>query len=295
MLNIKYLLVLALSAQASFAAPSPTGPEQEDEASVQDSIQETVQAPASSGQLMGMVEIRPSYTRETDEFHTENLLELGYRFSPNFRIRFQEQINTNISDPTTPNEGLHPELMQGFLGATFGNIWANNGWSLSYEPRFYIPETDRDFASKRYGTLRNYVMLSKQVTDFYTLTLMEIPILHFHGARGFVSNSGAPVANQYYENRFYIMNDFTFGKFTFEFPILFVSQSKLDFGGVEGDWAHNLWFWPTVSYAIDNNMSVGVALYTESIVAPDLSGFTVTDKGAGLSNSVAQLLFRATL
>jgi hypothetical protein len=59
MLNIKYLLVLALSAQASFAAPSPTGPEQEDEASVQDSIQETVQAPASSGQLMGMVEIRP--------------------------------------------------------------------------------------------------------------------------------------------------------------------------------------------------------------------------------------------
>jgi hypothetical protein len=81
--------------------------------------------------------------------------------------------------------------MQGFLGATFGNIWANNGWSLSYEPRFYIPETDRDFASKRYGTLRNYVMLSKQVTDFYTLTLMEIPILHFHGARGFVSDSGA--------------------------------------------------------------------------------------------------------
>jgi hypothetical protein len=289
MLNFKGLALVAafLGAVPVFSAV----PTEEGSSSIQ---AEVPVAPKFQPRFTGLLEFRPSFITEGSEFHTENLIDIGYTFSPNFRITAQQVFNTNLSDPWEVGASKQPILQQGFVRATFSNLVNIDGWTLTYEPRIYVPQNQMDFDTKRYATLRNYFMLSKTF-GAYTLTFMEIPIFHVHGSRGSVSENGRVAANQYFENRFYIMNDFQFGRLSVSFPILFVSKSKLDYSGVEGDWANALWFWPEVAYALDDNIQVGAALYTESIISPDLSGFTIADRGAGLRHSVAQLLLRASL
>lgn len=294
MLNFNWLVVAVSLALGSytFAAPNPPAgaSEESSQSPIVQELQTEVPAAPSGGQITGMLELRPSYTTQVGEAHTENLVELGYRFNPNFRAAYQLQLNTNLSNPVIQGQGLNPQPQASIFRFTFSNLWKSGDWSLSYEPRFYIPTNATDANSKRYLSMRNYVMLGKRVTDNYSITFIEIPILHWYGARGV----GA-VPNKYFENRFYIMNDFTFGNLTVSFPILWNMPRMLEYAGKPSTVQHNIWIWPEVSYAVDPNVSVGAALYTSSLVAPDLSDTSFTGEGAGFSQSVLQFLFRATL
>lgn len=286
----KWLLALiAVVPLSGFAAGTPSITEAENEIPLEDTLKETVTVP-STAHFTGLIDIRPSYSREYDGVHFENVIDIGYRFNSRFRISANQWINTNGFTETSNND-FNPTLMQGFVRATFSDIWKNGNWSLSYEPRVYIPESQSDFTSNRIVSLRNYVMLANQVTSFYRVTFMEIPIMHWYASRGHSDSKG----NQYFENRFYINNDFNFGPVTVSLPILFISSSILDYNGTAGGWQNELWFWPEVDYNINQNMQVGVAVRTESIISPKLDKFTVLDKGMGLSNTVAQLILRATL
>ena len=295
--NFKSLaLSLSLVVSAlSQAAVTSSAEESEPTSPVQQELQTEVPAnPSDAPHFTGVLELRPSFT--TNEYHTENLVELGYRFNPNLKLAFQQQFNTNIQDHAKPGQGVNPQLMAGFLRLTMSNLWKSGDWSLAYEPRLYIPENQSDFDSKRYLSMRNYVMLSKQVSSTYTITFMEIPIFHWYGARGTGDGASSPArANSYFENRFYIMNDLTFGKLTVSLPILWNMPRMLEYGGSPSFVKHNVWIWPEVAYAVDPNVQLGAALYTNSLVASDFSAPSVFGKDGGLSTGVLQFLLRATL
>lgn len=293
MLNFKWLaLVLTLTLGANTQAAVGSGSDESEMETVATELQTTVPAvePTEQGQITGLIDIRPSFTTEGSEFHMENVFELGYRLNPKLKIAFQQQINTNITDSKKPNQGLNPQPMQGFLRTQVNNLYTSGIWSVSYENRIYIPENSNDFDTKHILSMRNYGILSAKVTPNYTISFMEIPILHWYGARG--TSKGA---NQYFENRFYIMNDFTFGKLTVSLPILLNSPYKLEYGGKPGGFSHTLWTWPEVAYQITEQSQLGVALYSESLVTPDFSSTSFTDRGLGFSHSVAQVLFRSIL
>jgi hypothetical protein len=284
------------NAQGGVSAAKETGPATTTSESKPSETPTLTTTAALPQPIVGMLELRPSWTgsNASGEFHTENTAELGYKFNKDRYLGYVQYFNTNIYDPTTPaNKGLGLVAKDGFFSFKMNNIWesGDKSWSLSWNPRLYMP-TDASLRDKGLvAYARNYLNLTKKVSKAVSFTLSEIPIFFAFNRPG---DSGA--ANQFFENRNYLIFDWNItDKLTFEAQIMFHETRYRNFapGAKNNDtWTYTLWTWPELDYAITPNATIGVAWESDNFVNPDLSaGFQAN--GANLA--VTQLVFRASL
>lgn len=146
------------------------------------------------------------------------------------------------------------------------------GLSLSYQNRIYLPTADYDQAAGMLTLVRNYVTLTKKVSDKISVTLIEMPILEAYSRAGTVTATGAS-ANSIFENRVYLIGDFKLSsKFSLSVPLMFHQTRFADFqAGAKNNasWALLLWSYPELTYALTDNTSLGFAYYSGNLLEED--------------------------
>jgi hypothetical protein len=256
---------------------------------------DTVAVPSQS-KVLGMIDLRPSY-RQAGSFYMENAFELGYQFTPDVTASFLLAQNNNLLETKPGAGGFSPTIERSFARVRVNNIWQNKeqGLSLSYEQRLYVPVAAYDQEAGMIALSRNYFKLKKKFSDSFSLSFYEILVPSFYQRAGFVGATG-PAAVAAFENRVYVMPAITFSsKLSLVFPIMFHQTRYRDFqaGARNNDsWRFFLWINPELTYAVNDNFSVGLGYYSDNLIKNDLSAITIGD---GLKNGITQLAFTAEL
>jgi len=281
---------LFLVANTSFAVTSATS--KTVKGSTTTSLSEAAIKAPSEQKIIGVLEFRPSWTQSTGKFHTENMAQLGYQFNKNTTLSYRQYFNTNIYNPDN-SEGLGLTAQDGLFVADFRNIWTNSsqGLSFGYEPRLYLPTATATRDAGMITVVRNYLKLTKKFSDKFSLTAMEIPILHIYSRSG-----TGDKANPVFENRVYLIASYSPVKsVSIDIPLMLNSQRTANYNAVAKNndrWGHILWSWPEVTYAVSPNTALGVGFMTDNLIRPDFSALTIGD---GFRKGVAQMILRATL
>lgn len=267
-------------------------------------VEASVAAPASAaapaatagGKLSAYVDSRPSWTIASDEFHTENNLSLGYSFTKTTGLDLVYDFNTNINDPTQESGavGLNPTSIDGFLKVRTGKLNLGGGLTFDHSARIYAPVETISRNAGMVSIVRNYFNFSKELSNRVKITLTELPIVHLYSQPGTVGKSGAR-ANPIFENRVYVTTDFKISKdFALSVPVMFhVTKSRTFDGASNSDGVgYFMWVYPELTYALNDNMALAAAYYSDNLVAPDLSD-SAFEKG--LKAGVVQVSLQAWL
>jgi len=256
----------------------------------------SVAAPSAS-KALAAVDIRPSWTTQTGEFHSENSLMGGYQFTDKLSSTVVYNFNNNIQTPGQ-TLGLNLETVDFSLRFKASNLYqeSNTGIAISYEQRMYLPLAEAARSKGMIAVSRNYLKASKSFGEIYKLTLMELPILHLYERAGSISQTGAAAANPVFENRVYLINDFQLTKaVSLSLPVFFHVTWYRDFqAGAKNNNGSSYFFYtyPEVTYAINDNLAVAAAYYSDNLILGDLSN---TDLSAGLEKGVFQVSLQASL
>lgn len=246
----------------------------------------TASAPSESG-VMGFIDLRPSYSSQIGEFHSENTLELGYKFSNTWNLVYDQEFQTNLYNPADEG-GLNLTAQDGYARLRGADLLksADETLTLSYELRAFAPTKSSRRDAGMVTAIRNYAKLAKKLSDRVTMTLMEVPIAHIYTR---ASYNGKP--NPSFENRIYLITDVDLtDKLSLSFPIQWNAQKLRS---AEGNWDNFIGIYPEVGYTLTENYSVGAAYYNDtSLMSSDLATFQIGD---GLKNGVVQLFFKASL
>lgn len=251
-----------------------------------------------SAQVIGVAEFRPSYRSTFGEVHTENNIVLGYRFDRDRYLSYRQEYNTNLYEPRSQlANGMSLTATDGYLRGGIANIWQAESMPLSfnYEGRLYAPT----FAVRRDAgmitALRTYLRWTYRFSDKLSISLDEVPVIPVYDRAGAVVN-GRAVANPAFENKVELVTVYNFAKdFVFILPFKYTASRNRDFSKAaraNGTWGQFLQIWPEVWYTVGPNARIGAAYYTDNLVHPTFSGFTLDN---GIRNSVTQFIFSANL
>jgi hypothetical protein len=252
---------------------------------------------ATKGQVISSVDIRPSFTSKTGEFHTENSMELGFRTAWKTELALQHNFASNIFDPS-PDErgGLDLEAQDLFLRAGFSPFLKSGPLSLSYAARAYLPLTQSMRDSGMVTILRNYLKLKAEISPSLSITAVELPIVHLHTRAGSVNEQGKASANPILENRVYLITDLQLTeKLSFSFPVMFhAKQHRRFLPDAQNDGAISLFLWtyPEFTLSLRDNLSVGLAYYSDNLIGTGLTAETIR---AGLEKGVVQISLAASI
>lgn len=85
-------------------------------------------------------ELRPSWGTESDSFHSDNDIEIGYRFSRGFELEYTQRFELNFRNPSGRRE-FRVEPCISFASAKFDDLWTSRdaATSFSLEARAYAP------------------------------------------------------------------------------------------------------------------------------------------------------------
>ena len=282
------LVAVCLGWQASIARAAEENPS---------SVTATAPPVASDTKIIGMLDLRPSYTSKLGEFHTENTLEAGYQFSKNFSLTYVQFVNTNIYDARTAAPGQLPglgvDIQDGFFRTRVNNIWesADKNTNFSIQGRVYTPT----YAPKRDAgfltTLRTNLKLTQKVFGgAVDLIFADVPMFHAYSKAGVGKK-----ANPIFENMVVLEADVHITKgLTLMLPFLFQHVKNRSFAGAtnSGTWAMTYWVWPELDYDVNDNLTLGVAWYSGNFVKEDLSA---TDFAGAFKDGVAQFVVTVSL
>ncbi len=257
-----------------------------------------VLAVEESSNVVGTLEVRPSYESKVGRIFTENSAEVGYKVSPTLELTYAQNVDANLyNDKSATASMLSPTMQDGFLRFRVNKIatTTHGDRAFSYQGRIYAPTVAADRDAGFITANRNYFILSQKVNDTLSLSLMEIPVLYVFNSAGTVTD-GVPSANPVFENRVYLIADINITKsLSLSVPLMLNSTRFADFDAaaeLNGTWGHILWTYPELIYAVSPNLNVGLAFYSKALATPDLSSFTI---GAGLEKGVTQLVLAANL
>jgi hypothetical protein len=258
---------------------------------------EAVSAPTQA-KIYGVVDLRPSYYHMTGKWDTENTTELGYMPNPNRLFSYTQYWNTNLYNPKAPGSDLGLVAQDGFFRYKMKNIW-NSGdktWSLTYDPRIYLPTDPSLRSNGLIAYTRHYLVLSKKISDNVTLSFMEIPFYYGYNRAGYQTADGKNKANPVYENREYVVLDVSLanGFIDVSLPILLNHQRTRAYLNADNSdrWVHTLWTWPEIDFNVAPHTAIGLSWESDNFIKKDFSGF---DFNNGLELGEAQIVMRATL
>lgn len=254
--------------------------------------QTAVAAPVpATSKPMASVDLRPSWTTKSGEIHNENTLLGGYQFSPKLSVYGVYNFMSNIYNPEKDlgfDQTSYDLSLRTKLPGLF--TFRDTGIVFGYENRIYLPVTDGNRTAGMIATVRSYLSLSKSFGDFYKVTLVELPIFHIFKTAGVGAS-----ANPWYENRVYLVNSFQLTK-SLSLAVPFYLYSKLgrEFSAASNSekWTHRIDIYPEITYAVNDNISVGLAYYSDNLITSDFGDTTISK---GLEDGVVQFSVAASL
>jgi hypothetical protein len=258
------------------------------------------QAPAGIS-ATGYIDLRPSWITKFGNFTTEDTVELGAKLTADTSLTYMQGILTNIYDPNSPEaaSGMKPQLDAGAIKTKVNNIWKSDsdGLALSYENRVYLPVDEASQSRGMITAIRNYIKLSKSVTDNLKFTLSEIAIPMIHNQSGIVSSVGGASANKVFENRVYFIADLQLTqKLSLSMPLMFHQSRTANFrsdAANNASWSFHVWTSPELDYAVNDNLTLGLAYYNnDSFFTPNLSK---AQFGQALESGEFQFVLTASL
>jgi len=249
--------------------------------------------PGEDAKVFGEIQLRPSWQSSNNTFHTENILNLGYKFTPRFNMDYVQYFNTNLADPSYQSAVVGDD---GFLRARLSKIYESRQQdiTLDYETRVYMPTNPARRAAGMITAWRNYATFTKKFSPTFSLITQVIPIVYAFEVSG---RNGA--ANPVFDSRLYIIASWDItSKINFEFPLMVwaTRYQRHAIGAVHNDlWGYTAVIWPTVMYSFSPKTQVGVSYYSGSLIKDDLSSGSIFGADGGLTQGVTQLVFRQTL
>lgn len=258
----------------------------------------TEAAPAAPvSKVVGTMDLRPSMRLADDSFHTENAFELGYQFAPGRILTAVQYFETNLSNPSPNISGANVTVYDTYLRARFNKLWEDKdlGLSFSYQNRTYLPVSQASRDKGMIATFRNYLTLSKTISDSVTFTFSELPIFGVYDRPGVVNAKGELTANMAFENRLYFITDISLVKdLRLSLPLFLYQTRARSMAGAVNDaaWTFTAVVWPELTYTVADNMSLGLSYYSSNLIAKDFSQTTISD---GLSKGTVQVVLGATL
>lgn len=255
----------------------------------------TVSAPSES-KFFGVFEIRPSYGVKSKDTETEDTIEAGYQFNAKTKLSYAQFFKTDVFISSRPGKGVNLRGDGGWLRLRVNDIWtsANKKSTLAYQGRFYTDFTDASQnGTGNIGTIYNAIRFTQDLS-IMKLTVAEIPMFHITNKAGFLDD-GKLRANTGYQNRVEIIADIDIVKnLSLSVPIIIDMYSRQTVTGASnsGKWEHKYWAWPELNYSINGVHTVGVGFRTESLVASDLSKFTL---GEGFNKGTLQAIWTVSL
>lgn len=267
-----------------------------------------VETPASSTAVVAPVskpakwiagiEIRPSFVIPGDEYNTQNYAQMGYQLGSGAQFVFRQEFRTNLYNPKLApgGDGMHLSTDDAFFRARVNDVYALTGsLSLNYEGRLYLPTNAQKRDAGMITAMRNYARFRAKLSPTLSLFVEEIPILHAYSQPGAIVR-GKAEANPIVENRVVLAAEWVFAsQWKLFFPLTMRSTRYRDYApkAKHNDaWAHKLYFWPEVVYALSPTLSLGAAFMTESLVKADFSDLNFAES---LKRGTAQIILSAQL
>ncbi len=225
---------------------------------------------APTSKAVAGVDIRPSWDPATGVLRSEDSVELGYQFRPGRQVTYVQAFNTHLTTPGS-EQRFGSKLDRGYIRTSLSKLAedASLGLSLSYQNRIYLPTADYDQAAGMITLVRNYVTLTKVISDRVSVSLVEMPILQAYSRAGTVGATGAS-ANSIFENRVYLIGYFKLSsKFSLSVPLMFHQTRYADFqAGAKNNaaWTLFLWTYPELTYSLTDTTSLGLAYYSGDLL-----------------------------
>lgn len=250
---------------------------------------------AEPSKLIGAMELRSYFEPSSDKLYTDNYAEVGYKFTKDTSVSYVQFFSTNLYDPSGATSGMNLSFPGGFLRAKINNIYKfDDTLSLSYQPRAYLPLTQADRDAGMVTILRNYFTFTKKVSSNFSVSFVELPMLHVYSKSGTISD-GKASANAWFENRFYLIGSLTLtDKLSLSMPLYYHAKLHRGFGGAEnsGKVTHYFYTWPELAYQMNDAAYLSLAYVSGNLIEADFSGFTV---GQGLGDGSVQVALGMSL
>ena len=255
-------------------------------------------------------EFRPTWATSSSEFDMRNTFELGYGFSPDLRLLYNQAIEFDLFKQGQSGVGFN--FSDARLELDINNVLRDGSrlWSLDFQPRLHLP-IDRDLRQNGFITaFKPQVNLSRQFSDSLSFTLSMAPALFVYTqSTGTLEGNVATnphtqntdteanlTANPIFENTVEFVTKYAFTKsLKLEIPLRFVltrfrhtnPESRFS-----NRWAFGLVLKSELIYALSPAIGLGLAIETASLVSDDLARFTL---GEGFRKPVAQFVLIAAL
>jgi len=248
------------------------------------------------------LDLRPSFTPEKGEFHTENTVELGYQTAGGFKISYLQYFNTNLYNPDTKKNVFKKtdfSWQDGFFKAKFGNLWESEDKksNFSFQARAYTSAPSNSYANcSRYNQgmitiLRPYFQFAHEFSDFISADVAVVPSAFLFRKQGYEAHHKF-YANPSFEELTVFNVDLKFSEtVTLSIPLITQATRYRNFmesATHNNQWAYTVWTFTELDWEFTKNQSVGAAYYSDNFVKSDLKGTQVKQ---GFEEGVFQLLW----
>lgn len=252
----------------------------------------TAANPEPTSKFFATLDMRAEFYSVAGAWDTSNYTNIGYQFNPNFKMSWYQGFDSNLYSAakvgsvggplySANTAGLNGVLDQGYLRTKVDNIWKSGQYAFNYESRIYVPTWAFDSQVGNIVRFYNAFKFIDHVSDVVTLTAQVIVSPQVFKYAGTTLEGPNPA----WENRYYLIADFQISKkWSFTLPVLMYQDKYRDYdvagfqtnsllGGHSGDWGYFLYIWPELDYALNDNLTLGLAYVSGNMALPDLSGF----------------------
>lgn len=280
------VVLCAVPALARAEAPATTGP-------TGTTVESTAGLAGSA--VYGRLELRPTWGTASGIFNAQNNAEIGYRFTADTKILFNQSFNFDLRNPNS--SGMNFTVPDARIEADFNNLWTDRrgGWAFDYQPRLHVPT---DAGKRDVGLItefRHQLQLTKTFSEPFQMTAALIPAFHAYSQAGGLAG-GKLAANPIFENRLEVTAKWMFARnWKLEMPLKFWQTRYREFAAnaLHNDmWAFAVTMKPEIQWAIDPHVTLGVAFETGNFFSENLQKATFGD---AFKNAQAQIALIATL
>lgn len=227
--------------------------------------------------ITGMFYTATQYAPTTGDIDAWNLARVGYQFSENFHLSYNQIFLNDYR--TKISEGFNLRLDDAYLRLKWKEIFKLESSDLSFglEQRFYIPSSQASRDKTMVTGFRNRLLTKVKVSETFSLGLEESPTIFWYSE---AANSKGP--NEAFRNYLVLTPTLTGmkGKLNCYLPV-YVQNSlyRQSFGAPNnrGPWKNQIFLWPEVTYTVNDNLELGLTALTGSLVSDDFSELTLAD------------------
>lgn len=249
----------------------------------------------SQTNLTASYTILPTWGLEDSSFRIENWTSLGVNVNDNFYVGYHQDFNFQGSDRSTD---MAPVMKDGHVRFSFNNVWKSSQHDLKLDDRLWVilPTNAAKRDAGMVTEIRNWIIFTNKVTDRFSFSFTDIPILHLYSQPGTTDSSGDATANPIFENRVMLtFNTVLGGGLSLSIPFELYATRHQDYmaGATNNDaWALSFSINPNLTLSLSDTVSLSAFFWSGNLTQQVDYGLTSRD---GFSTGTFQLGLGVTL